>query len=272
MKITLPHLHTPIHHFGYKGFMGHNPNIEAVQSLSEADFIWYHTVGDSHEVTEDLGRISNLNKRVIAIITGDQAPAFVPYGYIFGTNCGFNIPYEYDRFIPNYLRGDFDNRKRKTRISFRGHRQTWKNRHRMQVDGIRLTWIDWWKTPAERRPQLAEAYANELKDSVFSLCPRGNGPSSMRLFESMLLGAIPVRLDDWTMPFGQELDFSPRFNLDNTNMNDIVKYLQNMTESEIKQRVDSMRNFVESHLVIDARRGCEGTMGYSEWIREFIQL
>ncbi len=271
MKITLPHFHTPIHHFGYKGFVGHNPNIEIVQTLHDADFVWYHTVGDSHEVNEDLGRISNLNKRVIAIITGDKAPDFVPYGYIFGTNCGFNVPYEYDRFIPYYLQGTYDLR-RTQRISFRGHRQTWKNRHRMQVPGIQLTWIDWWKTDPSRRPQLMEGYVTELKNSVFSLCPRGNGPSSMRLFESMLLGAIPVRLDDWTKPFGQELDFSPRFDLDTVNMNDIVKYLQNMTESEIKQRVEAMRDFVEKYLVIDARRGCEGTMGYSEWIREFITI
>lgn len=270
ISITLPHLHTAIHHFGYKGFMGSNPNIKIVHTLHEADFVWYHTVGDSDDVTHDLGRISNLNKRVIAIITGDQPPSFMPYGYFFGTSCGFNVPYEYDRFIPYYLQGSYDFR-RTQRITFRGHRTTWQNRHRMQVSGVQLTWIDWWKTDPAQRPKLMDAYISEMQNSVFSLCPRGNGPSSMRLFESMLLGAIPVRLDDWTRPFGQELDFSPRFNLDTTNMNDIVKYLQGMDDKEIKQRVGAMRDFVEKHLVIDARRGCEGTMGYSEWIREFVE-
>lgn len=270
ISITLPHLHTSIHHFGYKGFMGSNPNIRIVNTLHEADFVWYHTVGDSDDVTHDLGRISNLNKRVIAIITGDQPPSFMPYGYFFGTSCGFNVPYEYDRFIPYYLQGSYDLR-RTQRITFRGHRTTWQNRHRMQVSGVQLTWIDWWKTDPAQRPKLMDAYISEMQNSVFSLCPRGNGPSSMRLFESMLLGAIPVRLDDWTRPFGQELDFSPRFNLDTTNMNDIVKYLQGMDDKEIKQRVGAMRDFVEKHLVIDARRGCEGTMGYSEWIREFVE-
>ena len=36
----------------------------------------------------------------------------------------------------------------------------------------------------------------------------------MRLMESMLIGAIPVLLDDWTTPFGNALDgFAVRWSL-----------------------------------------------------------
>ena len=272
MKIALPHKFVSIKHFGYRGFMGKNPNIQIVNDLRDADYVWYNTVGDSGAVNEDLQEISNLNKKIIAIITGDTPPNFFPYGYVFGTTCGFNVPYEYDKFIAYYLQGCWSWHKRNILASFRGSRGTWKNRFKMDVGGVKITWIDWWKTPDTHKAAVLADYMLELQQSVFSFCPRGNGPSSMRLMESMLMGAIPIRFDDWTKPFGQNLDFSPRFSLDAHNVNDIVSALQNMSKSEIKQRVNAMRDFVERHLVIDARRGCEGTIGYSEWIREFTTL
>ena len=271
MKIILPHTLTTIKHFGYRGFMGTNPNIQIVDNINDADYVWYHTAGDSNNLQEDLYNISHLNKSLIAVITGDETPSFFPYGYVFGTTCGFNIPYEYDRFIPYYIQGCWDWHKRTITASFRGHRTTWKNRFKMDVKGAKITWIDWWRTPPEAKGKMMSDYMLELQQSVFSLCPRGNGPSSMRLMESMLMGAIPVRFDDWTKPFGQRLDFSPRFNLDTDNMNDIISFCRNMSANEINERRKAMRDFVENYLVIDVRNKCEGTMGYSEYIRKLVR-
>ena len=39
VKITLPHFHTAIHHSGYKGFMGHNPNIEIVIKIDATNTV-----------------------------------------------------------------------------------------------------------------------------------------------------------------------------------------------------------------------------------------
>ena len=44
--------------------------------------------------------------------------------------------------------------------------------------------------------KAAEDYCRMLADSVFSLCPSGSGPNSIRLWESMAFGAIPVVLSD----------------------------------------------------------------------------
>lgn len=46
--------------------------------------------------------------------------------------------------------------------------------------------------------------------SVFTLCPRGNGPSSFRIFESLEHRSIPVYIhdDDLILPMQQELDWS----------------------------------------------------------------
>ena len=51
------------------------------------------------------------------------------------------------------------------------------------------------ETDANRR------YNEVLSDSVFSLCPEGAGPNTLRLWESLAVGAIPVVLSDhWTPP------------------------------------------------------------------------
>lgn len=48
-----------------------------------------------------------------------------------------------------------------------------------------------------RRKERQELeYARVLRQSVFSLCPSGSGPNSIRLWESLGLGAIPVIMSD----------------------------------------------------------------------------
>lgn len=49
-------------------------------------------------------------------------------------------------------------------------------------------------------------FRRSLLDSVFSLCPSGTGPNSIRLWESLGLGAIPVIIaDTWAPPGDPEL-------------------------------------------------------------------
>lgn len=45
-------------------------------------------------------------------------------------------------------------------------------------------------------------YCEYVGGSIYSICPRGHGSSSFRLYESLMLGAIPVVLsDDFVSPF-----------------------------------------------------------------------
>ena len=55
-------------------------------------------------------------------------------------------------------------------------------------------------------------YAGAVRDSAFVLCPRGGGPSTFRLFETMMLGRAPVIVSDqWVPPEGPQWDrFSVR--------------------------------------------------------------
>jgi Exostosin family len=55
-------------------------------------------------------------------------------------------------------------------------------------------------------------YTEVLQESKFVLCPRGAGPSSLRLFETMKSGRVPVIIaDEWVEPDGPDwLQFSLR--------------------------------------------------------------
>jgi len=64
----------------------------------------------------------------------------------------------------------------------------------------------------DHRRRLIARSQELLKTSTFALCPRGGGPSSIRVVEAMAFGAIPVMVDDLTTPYDEDLsDFVVRW-------------------------------------------------------------
>jgi hypothetical protein len=54
---------------------------------------------------------------------------------------------------------------------------------------------------ADTAPAEGEDFAALLRDTVFALCPSGTGPNSIRLWEALGAGAVPVILSDrWAPP------------------------------------------------------------------------
>lgn len=91
-------------------------------------------------------------------------------------------------------------------VGFRGRLATHPVRERLRA----LLGADVVRDPA--RDVLPDAavsshcgYCDELADTVFSLCPRGFGASSYRLYESLAQGCVPVIIsDDFQPPPGPE--------------------------------------------------------------------
>lgn len=52
------------------------------------------------------------------------------------------------------------------------------------------------KLIAEEEINMRE-YRNLMVDSIFTLCPSGSGPNSIRLWEALALGSIPIVLSDY---------------------------------------------------------------------------
>ena len=64
-----------------------------------------------------------------------------------------------------------------------------------------------WKGSTERREAFWDRYVELGRRSKFILCPRGLSPSSIRLFETMCMGRVPVILaDEWVRPAGPQWD------------------------------------------------------------------
>jgi hypothetical protein len=58
-----------------------------------------------------------------------------------------------------------------------------------------------------RQHDFRQQYITSLRDSKFILCPRGMCPSSVRLFETMKAGRVPVIIsDEWVPP--REIDWA----------------------------------------------------------------
>lgn len=52
-----------------------------------------------------------------------------------------------------------------------------------------------------------ERYVRSLQDSLFVVCPRGDVPSSLRVFEVLKAGRVPVIVsDEWVRPTGPDWD------------------------------------------------------------------
>ena len=60
---------------------------------------------------------------------------------------------------------------------------------------------------ADQQRELQTQYRAVSLNSAFVLCPRGIGTSSMRLFETLRMGRVPVIIaDDWIPPVGPDWD------------------------------------------------------------------
>jgi hypothetical protein len=56
-----------------------------------------------------------------------------------------------------------------------------------------------------RADDYGSRYVQAIRDSAFVLCPRGGGTATFRLFETMMLGRVPVIVSDgWVPPEGPD--------------------------------------------------------------------
>lgn len=101
---------------------------------------------------------------------------------------------------------------------------------------------------------LEEEYANILQRSKFSLCPRGSSPSSVRFWESLAAGAIPILIsDNWVLP---EWDWN------NTIVRISEKEFNKLDYNDIKMLLFDIDNTRETEL----RNNC--ALAYEQFKKE----
>jgi len=90
--------------------------------------------------------------------------------------------------------------------------------------------------------QNADVYRNILVDSHFTLCPSGSGPNSIRLWESLGAGSIPVLISDSLKLPGEEAEWEmaivrvPEREVDIQRLPELLeKMLRNADEMKVRQ-------------------------------------
>jgi len=90
-------------------------------------------------------------------------------------------------------------------------------------------------------------YSNILSETIYSLCPSGSGPNTIRFWESLAFGCIPVLLsDDWARP--DFLDKELYIDIKEENLDSFILSLDNKKNDRSFQNETSEIDF-ESWLI-----------------------
>lgn len=90
----------------------------------------------------------------------------------------------------------------------------------------------------ENQEKQKDLYKKLLCNSKFSLCPRGTGANTIRFFESLSVGSIPIIFNDIKIP--KEID-DCIIRYDLNNIADLPNYLQNVNNAG--ERCKNIYNF-----------------------------
>ena len=144
----------------------------------------------------DGGPLVNLNNTIVFSCSGMfNTPKNNNLSYI-------NIPLLTEKQTPNFMS------RKKIKVGYLG-RNTHKIREELlkiyqHLDGYEL--INYFGTSASKKDN--KLFRKLTSKSIFTLCPRGYGPTSFRLYESINLGSIPIYIsDDFILPFQDKIDW-----------------------------------------------------------------
>lgn len=146
-------------------------------------------------------KIAINNKYFTVVQCAAGIPYKIPNCIVFGAGGEGDIP------IPlTTLRHPFNNYKKEYVGSFIGRLRTHKIRSHMadKLKGKEMLFID-----TEPEQGGSAKFSEIVEKSYFTLCPRGTGKTSFRLYEAMQLGSVPIYISDvhW-LPFTDYVDWS----------------------------------------------------------------
>jgi hypothetical protein len=117
--------------------------------------------------------------------------------------------------------------------------------------------------PGDTQERMQNTWIEALNDSVFILAPRGNGLTSIRFFEAMAFGRIPILIaDDAKLPLMNKIDYD-RFSIRVkeryiTHIPRLIEKFHDIKEASAMSRKvweeyfspGKLRNFIESSLPV----------------------
>lgn len=97
----------------------------------------------------------------------------------------------------------------------------------------------YWGLEKKEDKEFCEKYIDNLSNSIFSICPRGTGISSVRLFESIAMGSIPIIIaDGYKPPLSDLIDWN-KFSI--FVPENKVRKIKDILENIDKESISSMQ-------------------------------
>ncbi|MFX0073662.1 MAG: exostosin family protein [Candidatus Hermodarchaeota archaeon] len=155
-----------------------------------------------------------------------------PKTLIFGSSVGdIVVPLIMDDTLTNI------HKKKKKLISFCGTLST--HPIRKEINELMLK-----EMPKDYIYYFGSRWQRIMSRSVFSLCPRGYGPTSYRLYESIFLESIPIYIwkDSCRVPYTDFLDWSKfSFILNAKEINTIPSLVRDLSAEKIKSMQEELK-------------------------------
>lgn len=194
----------------------HFNNFQITTNPNDTDFYIYETNGDSiHYINHLKQHIPN--NKLVFILNGDRND-FIDDNCIWFTNSvkpsglckkqtqifvmnPFIMRYNYietEKDINIYFKGTIWDGMRTDMFEY------FKNKENFVIEKYNEYW-DWFIQTKPNFKQLENKsfeFYNKLSKSKISICPKGNGSSSMRIVEALACKSVPVLIDDYSQPFG----------------------------------------------------------------------
>jgi len=248
-RIYLPIFWTNINNNSY---YNKKEKIKFEQFLSTLDKNFkYFTICQHEDFTDDLEINMTPNKNSLKKLPSDIL--------IFSGSGKISDRYKTDKIIciphvVSKIKNPILNKKRDIFCSFVG-----ANTHsvRQELYNIYKDDKNFYFSMGEWRIKIEKEKEMEFKDiaerSIFSLCPRGNGPTSYRLWEVMQLGFIPVFIyDNKWLPWIDDIQWDDICVLIKTDEISCLKtLLLNITDSQIKDMVEKISKVYDEYFTLD---------------------
>ena len=108
---------------------------------------------------------------------------------------------------------------------------------------------------SQSHKEKTELYNNILLNSRYSLCPSGTGPNSIRFWESLAVGAIPVLLAATLELPCNNLWLDSIIRIEESSVQDIPDILRGISENEERSRRDNCLRLYNFYRANYANRG-----------------
>lgn len=229
-------------------------NIIEFSNIETCDYVIipYQWNKRDHQTLDLITYAKQHNKKIIGLHNSDfnSEHINIDEGYLFSTALNrstkqsneFSFPaFTGDFFKDNYL---IDNESQKTIGFCGGITHNLRNKALSELNknkDFKKNFIirkGFW-APEISKTQAREEYMTHLNDNCFNLCVRGAGNFSYRLYETMMMGRIPIIVDsDQVFPFENILNYNDfSITLFENNINEINEkislWLKNKTVEDI---------------------------------------